>query len=162
MAFATKGIGSIVMPPAPPAGLTRAAEFDRKAPCWLPSLPRSGAVVSILPDDENRAAGAAPNRQPTSEKTWPTCLSDRCSECGLRFIEAGVVKGSPASRVRLWIGVALIMLPPLFGGLSATMYMARKAAMERAKAQAAAQFLQQVLSAHSARSSAATGRSSGE
>ncbi len=28
IAFATKGIGSIVMPPAPPAGLTRAAEFD--------------------------------------------------------------------------------------------------------------------------------------
>ncbi len=28
VAFATKGIGSIVMLPAPPAGLTRAAEFD--------------------------------------------------------------------------------------------------------------------------------------
>ena len=28
IAFATKGIGSIVMPPAPPGGLTRAAEFD--------------------------------------------------------------------------------------------------------------------------------------
>ena len=30
IAFATKGIGSIVMPPAHPAGLTRAAEGDRK------------------------------------------------------------------------------------------------------------------------------------
>ncbi len=28
IAFATKGIGSIVMPPAPPAGFTRPAEFD--------------------------------------------------------------------------------------------------------------------------------------
>ena len=28
IAFATKGIGSIVMPPAHPAGFTRAAEFD--------------------------------------------------------------------------------------------------------------------------------------
>ena len=28
IAFATKGIGSIVMPPAHPAGLTRPAEFD--------------------------------------------------------------------------------------------------------------------------------------
>ncbi len=31
IAFATKGIGSIVMPPAHPAGLTRAADFDRTA-----------------------------------------------------------------------------------------------------------------------------------
>ncbi len=89
-------------------------------------------------------------------------LSDRCPECGLRFIEAGVVKGSPASRVRLWIGLALIMMAPLFGGLSATMYMARKAAMERAKAQAVQQFLNQMLIAPSAQPSTANGRSSGE
>ena len=46
-----------------------------------------------------------------------------------------MVKGSPASRVRLWVSLALIMLARPFGGLSATTYMARKAAMERAKAQ---------------------------
>ena len=88
-------------------------------------------------------------------------LSDRCPECGLRFIEAGVVKGSPASRVRLWIGLALIMLATLFGGLSASTYLARRAAMERVKAQAAAQFLKQMLSAPP-QPSAANGRSSGE
>ena len=89
-------------------------------------------------------------------------LSDRCPECGLRFVEAGVVKGSPASRARLWIGLALLMLATLFGGISASTYLARKAAMERAKAQAAAQFLKQMLSAPSAQPSAANGRSSGE
>ena len=87
--------------------------------------------------------------------------SDRCPECGLRFIEAGVVKGSSASRARLWIGIALIMLATLFGGLSGSTYLARTA-MERAKAQAMAQFLQQMLSAPSAQPSAANGRGSGE
>ena len=62
--------------------------------------------------------------------------SDRCPECGLRFIEAGVVKGSPASRARLWIGLALLMLLPLFDGLSVATYMAGRAAAERARAQA--------------------------
>ncbi len=33
IAFATKGIGSIVMRPAPPAGLTRAGEFDKRVVC---------------------------------------------------------------------------------------------------------------------------------
>jgi len=89
-------------------------------------------------------------------------LSDRCPECGLRFVEAGVVKGSPASRARLWIGLALIMLTPLFGGLSVATYMADRAAAERSRAQAMAQFLQQMLSAKSAQPSAANGRSAGE
>lgn len=89
-------------------------------------------------------------------------LSDRCPECGLRFLEAGVVKGSPASRARLWIGLALIMLATLFGGVSASTYLARKAAMESAKAQAVRQFLNQMLSAPSAKPSAANGRGSGE
>ena len=53
-------------------------------------------------------------------------LSDRCPECGLRFVQAGVVKGSPASRARFWFGLALIMLSPLFGGLSAATYMAER------------------------------------
>ena len=89
-------------------------------------------------------------------------LSDRCPECGLRFVEAGVVKGSPASRVRLWFGLALLMLYPLFGGLSVAAYMADRAAVERARAQAVVQFLQQVLNERSAQSSAANSSSSGE
>ena len=97
-----------------------------------------------------------------TDSLFDRCPESRCPERGLRFIETGVVKGSPASRARLWIGLALIMLTRLFGGLSATMYMARKAAMERAKAQAVQQFLNQMLSATSAQPSAANGRSSGE
>ena len=89
-------------------------------------------------------------------------LSDRCPECGLRFIEAGVVKGSPASRARLWIGVALIMLATLFGGLSVSAYLARKAAAKRARAQGMQQLMQQMLSAKPAQPVAANDRSSGE
>ena len=86
--------------------------------------------------------------------------SDRCPECGLRFIEAGVVKGSPASRARLWIGLALIMLAPLFGGISVSTYLADRAAAERS--QATKQLLQQTLRAKWAELSAASGHRSRE
>ena len=43
IAFATIGIGRIVMPPAPPAGLTRAAEFDN----CLGATPKLKAAVCV-------------------------------------------------------------------------------------------------------------------
>ena len=88
-------------------------------------------------------------------------MSDRCPECGLRFIEAGIVKGSPTSRARLRVGLALIILVPALCSLSATTYMARRAAVQRASAQTTQQFLNQMLGP-SGQPSAANGRSSGE
>ena len=83
----------------------------------------SAAIGLYLIRSARRRRGTEP-RCGHCEYNLTGSLSDRCPECGLRFIEAGVVMGSRASRALLWIGLALIMLTPLFGGLSATMYMA--------------------------------------
>ncbi len=48
IAFATQGIGSIVMPPAPPAGFTRPAEFDIS---WVGLRPTSADWLTFrLPE----------------------------------------------------------------------------------------------------------------
>ena len=55
--------------------------------------------------------------------------SNRCPECGLLFIEAGVIKGTrTSSRSRYWIGLALILMAPLFVVIGvSTAYMPRRA-----------------------------------
>ena len=72
------------------------------------------------------------------------CQSNRCSECGLLFIDAGIVKGVRASaRVRKRIGLALILIPVglvLFSVPSLHMY--RQAHFAQLRAEAARRMAQ--------------------
>lgn len=67
---------------------------------------------------------------------------NRCPECGRLFIDAGVVTVHPrGSRVRFWIGVALIVLPGLLGtvgSVTSMMYVGARQARQQA-------FMQSVL-----------------
>ena len=69
------------------------------------------------------------------------CESNRCSECGLLFIQAGVIKGRrPASPNRRRAGIALILVPAvLIFGMIPTLYFYRRAQVERARAMQARQ-----------------------
>ncbi len=82
--------------------------------------------------------------------------SNRCSECGLLFILAGVVKGRrSAGPNRRRAGIALILVPiVLILGMIPTLYFCRRALAEQARAMQARQqavqtqrFLQSMLAA---------------
>ena len=62
--------------------------------------------------------------------------SNRCSECGLLFIDAGIVRGSASpSRARRRVGIALILVPVvLVLGLIPTTLAFRMAAAQRQRA----------------------------
>jgi len=62
--------------------------------------------------------------------------SNRCSECGLLFIDAGIVRGSASpSRVRRRVGIAFILVPIiLIVGLIPTTLAFRMAAVQRDRA----------------------------
>ncbi len=62
--------------------------------------------------------------------------SNRCSECGLLFIDAGIVRGSASpSRARRRVGIALILVPVvLVLGLIPTTLAFRMAAGQRQRA----------------------------
>ncbi len=84
------------------------------------------------------------------------CESNRCSECGLLFIQAGIVKGrTPSSPNRRRAGIALILVPAvLILGMIPTLYFYRNAKIQRARAIQARQqamqtqlFLQNMLTA---------------
>ncbi len=90
-----------------------------------------GAVVIVLLKAQRR------------EDTDPTCgrcgynltgsQSNRCSECGALFIEAGVTMGRPPSSAR-WLVVSLVVLSILFVGAISLSISYRAAASARAQA----------------------------
>ncbi|HEY3246123.1 MAG TPA: hypothetical protein VGM03_22495 [Phycisphaerae bacterium] len=97
--------------------------------------------------------------------------SNRCPECGLLFIEAGVIvpdRVRERSKLKVWMIALFIMLlgPAMIGGAMTLHYRAQAAAAQAraaaaraaaqaqvAQAQATAQFLQQTLSTPARRSS---------
>lgn len=73
--------------------------------------------------------------------------SNRCPECGMLFIDAGVIKGrTVGTRRRLWTGITLILVPAVLlvgTGISVSMMAASRAQMQAIQAQRAAMLLSQ-------------------
>jgi hypothetical protein len=93
--------------------------------------------------------------------------ANRCSECGMLFIEAGVVTAQQAtSRPRLWVGIGLLVLPLLLCTLSGIGVMAlgarQAAAARQTAAQQAAWASQQVRAARQQRAATSEPASASE